>query len=62
MFYRRILYYLEYVFGQMKEAVEENCLQPTSTAKKRKLPVTHGPFTLLPLYMYIYIYAFTSYA
>ncbi|VUZ55684.1 unnamed protein product [Hymenolepis diminuta] len=33
--YRRILYYLEYVFGQVKKAVEENRMQPTTTAKKR---------------------------
>ncbi|VDD82855.1 unnamed protein product [Mesocestoides corti] len=33
--YRRILYYLEYVFAQVKKAVSENRLKPTSIAKKR---------------------------
>ncbi|KAM7539970.1 hypothetical protein Aperf_G00000045221 [Anoplocephala perfoliata] len=33
--YRRILYYLEYVFGQVRKAVEENRMQPTPPAKKR---------------------------
>ncbi|KAL5112066.1 Serine/threonine-protein kinase unc-51 [Taenia crassiceps] len=33
--YRRILYYLEYVFAQVRKAVAEHRLQPTPTAKKR---------------------------
>lgn len=33
--YRRILYYLEYVFAQVRKAVAENRLQPTPTAKRR---------------------------
>lgn len=36
MLYRRILYYLEYVFGQVRKAMEENRMQPTPTAKKRR--------------------------
>ncbi len=32
--FRRILYYLKYVFAQVKDAVAENRLKPTSVAKK----------------------------
>ncbi|VDN34418.1 unnamed protein product [Dibothriocephalus latus] len=33
--YRRILYYLEYVYVQVKKAVDNKRLKPTETAKRR---------------------------
>lgn len=48
--YRRILYYLEYVFVQVKKGVQEKRLKPTPTAKMRKLGYLFIPYFLTEVY------------